>query len=841
MPRSRTLYSLVVVLVATTTALVATTTALVATTTTLVATTVTTPAGQAGPQGDAVDALIREEMQRQNIPGLSLAILRDDEIVKIEGYGVADRATGVPATAETVYRIASVSKQFIATGVMLLAQEGRLDLDDPIGRFLDDAPDTWSDITLRHLLTHTAGLVREGPAFDAFQRQSDFEVIRSAFSEPLLFAPGERAQYSNLGYFILAEVITRVSGRPWDEYLATEVFEPLGMSTTGTTSPRGSVPEQAVGYQDNDQLEVAPEIAAVRPSGAFFSTVGDLAKWAAALEASDILTETSRRQMGERVTLNDGSTEPWGLGWQVEPMADHRRVYHWGGMIGFRSAFTRYVDEGLTFIVLMNLDDVDLGTLMWRLAQLHLPPEPQEPPPPNVVFILVDDLGYMDVGAFNPETFYETPHIDRLAESGMRLTDAYAAAPVCSPTRASILTGLYPQRVGVTDYIGAPQPADWRRNTRLLGAPYTEQLGLDVPTLAEMLGDEGYATFFAGKWHLGSEPFWPEHQGFDHNLGGIARGGPYGGDRYFSPYGNPRLSDGPPGEHLPARLAQETAAFIEANRDRPFLAYLSFYSVHTPLMTRPDLEAKYEQKRAALGVEVEWGEEDFRRVRRVQEHAVYAGMVEAMDEAVGIVLDSLERWGLEGRTAVIFTSDNGGLSTSEGHPTSNLPLRGGKGWNYEGGIREPTIVRVPGLTAPGSVSDVVMTSPDWVPTILDVAGLTAPEGTVFDGVSLVSALGGEPMDRGPVFWHYPHYGNQGGFPSGAVREGDWKLIENYEDGSHLLFNLRQDLGETDDLSARRPERVREMSAMLEAWRREVGAVMPTINESYDAGAPSGRR
>lgn len=460
--------------------------------------------------------------------------------------------------------------------------------------------------------------------------------------------------------------------------------------------------------------------------------------------------------------------------------------------------------------------------------------------PLNIVFVLVDDLGYMDVGANNSASFYETPNIDALARNAMRLTDAYAAAPVCSPTRASILTGKYPQRVGVTDYISAPQSAAWRRNTQLLGAPYTEQLELEEVTLAEILKDAGYSTFFAGKWHLGDEPFWPEHQGFDFNLGGIARGGPYGGDRYFSPYGNPRLPDGEPGEHLPARLGNETAAFIEANQARPFLAYLSFYSVHTPLMTRGDLEAKYEDKRATLGLKEDWGQEDFRRVRLVQEHPVYAGMVEAMDQAVGTVVDTLDRLNLTDRTIIVFTSDNGGLSTSEGHPTSNLPLRGGKGWMFEGGIREPAIVYVPGVTQPGAVSDVVLTSPDWVPTMLDAAGVPQPTQVTFDGVSLMPALRGGPMDRGPVFWHYPHYGNQGGFPSGAVRDGQWKLIENYEDGRRMLFNLRDDIGETRDLALQEPDRVRAMAEQLAAWRSRVSAVMPSTNTAYDPTKPSGR-
>nr|WP_218280492.1 sulfatase-like hydrolase/transferase [Verrucomicrobium spinosum] len=247
---------------------------------------------------------------------------------------------------------------------------------------------------------------------------------------------------------------------------------------------------------------------------------------------------------------------------------------------------------------------------------------------------------------------------------------------MCSPSRASILTGKYPQRTGITDYIGAPmKPEQWKRNTKLLPAPYSDRLALEETTMAEALKAAGYATFFAGKWHLGPEGWFPEDQGFEINKGGIDRGGPYGGNKYFSPYGNPRLSDGPPGEHLPDRLATETASFIEAHKDKPFFAYFSFYSVHTPLMARPDLEAKYKAKKEKLGLKAEWGQEDTRQVRQVQEHAVYAAMVEAMDQAVGKVLAKLDELGLKENTIVVFTSDNGGLSTSEGSPTANLLAR----------------------------------------------------------------------------------------------------------------------------------------------------------------------
>ena len=445
---------------------------------------------------------------------------------------------------------------------------------------------------------------------------------------------------------------------------------------------------------------------------------------------------------------------------------------------------------------------------------------------PNFVFILVDDLGWTDLGCFG-SSFYETPNVDKLANSGVRFTNAYAACQVCSPTRASIMTGRYPTRTGITDYIGAAQPDKWNRKTPLLPAPYETKLALDEVTIAEALKQKGYATFFAGKWHLGAEAFFPEHQGFDVNQGGIDRGGPYGGKKYFSPYGNPRLKDGPDGEHLPDRLATETVKFMEAHKDEPFLAYLSFYSVHTPLMSREDLKQKYEEKKKTLKHGEIWGQEGARKVRLVQEHAVYAGMVEAMDQAVGKVLDGIDSLGLADNTVVMFMSDNGGLSTSEGHPTSNLPLRGGKGWIYEGGIREPMIVRWPGVTKADTVSEQYVSSVDFFPTILEMAGVELPQQVTLDGMSFAPVLKGQAIDRGAIYWHYPHYGNQGGSPTAAVREGDWKLIEVYEDGHLELYNLADDPGETNNLTEKKPELASKMHAQLKAWRQETGAKMPT--------------
>ena len=453
--------------------------------------------------------------------------------------------------------------------------------------------------------------------------------------------------------------------------------------------------------------------------------------------------------------------------------------------------------------------------------------------PWNFVFFLVDDLGWTDIGCFG-SSFYDTPNVDALAASGMRFTDAYAACPVCSPTRASIVTGRYPQRFFATDFFGAAQPERWNRNTRLLPAAYQPRLPHEEITIAEALKEAGYATFFAGKWHLGPQGHWPEDQGFDVNMGGIDRGGPYGGRRYFSPYGNPRLEDGPDGEHLPDRLATETVRFIEEHRDEPFLTYLSFYSVHTPLMAREDLKEKYEARAAELEFEGErWGQERSRRVRLVQDHAVYGGMVEATDLAVGKVLDALEELELADRTVVFFMSDNGGLSTSEGHPTSNLPLRAGKGWLYDGGVREPMIVRWPGVTEPGSDCDTPVTSIDFFPTILEIGDVASPDDRQIDGMSLTSLLQGDELDRGPLFWHYPHYGNQGGAPGGAVRDGDWKLIEWYEDDSLELYNLADDIGEATNVAEQNGEIVERLHGLLKAWREEVGARMPTENPRFE--------
>jgi len=443
---------------------------------------------------------------------------------------------------------------------------------------------------------------------------------------------------------------------------------------------------------------------------------------------------------------------------------------------------------------------------------------------PNFVFFLIDDMGYMDIGANNPSTFYETPNIDRLAATGMRFTNGYAANPVCSPTRYSIMTGKHPSRVDATNFFSG------RRSGRFAPAPLNDRMSLQEVTIAESLREAGYRTAFLGKWHLGpTEEFWPEHQGFEFNIGGHHKGSPPGG--YFAPYKNPRLPSGPDGEHLPVRLTNEAIKILDQVQDDPFLLYLSFYSVHTPLQAPKHLIEKYQRKAARMPDAPEFAPEEQvlpidkqRLVRIRQRHATYAAMVEAMDAQIGRVLDRLQELGLTDDTVVMLTSDNGGLSTSEGSPTSNLPLRGGKGWVYEGGIREPFLIRWPDAVAPGTVCHTPVMSTDFYPTILQIAELPAQPEQHLDGVSLVPLLQQEgKIQRDALFWHYPHYSNQGGFPGGAIRIGDYKLIERYEDGRVQLFNLQTDIGERDDLAANDPQRVAMMRSRLHNWYEEVDA------------------
>ena len=468
--------------------------------------------------------------------------------------------------------------------------------------------------------------------------------------------------------------------------------------------------------------------------------------------------------------------------------------------------------------------------LLLTLAILPL----AEAAPRNFLFILVDDLGCRDLGV-EGSTFHETPNIDALANAGMRFENGYAACRVCSPSRASIMTGKATPRHGITDWIGAASGTKWNRNDKVLPAEYVHNLSHDETTIAEALRNTGYKTFFAGKWHLGKEGSWPEDHGFEINKGGWEPGSPKGG--YFAPWVNPRLENGPDGESLTLRLAEETARFIEENQERPFFAFLSFYAVHGPIQTTETLCNKYRKKAKSMGLSSQKTRFKVDRnlpVRQVQDNPIYAGMMETLDDAVGIVLAKLKATGLDKNTVVIFTSDNGGVSSGDAYSTSLLPFRGGKGRQWEGGIREPYFIRVPGMTQPGSTTKTPAIGMDFYPTILELAGLPQMPGQHVDGTSLVPILEGGTISERDLFWHYPHYGNQGGEPSSIIRSKEWKLIHYHEDGRNELYNLTDDIGEQTNIAAKHPEKVAVLRQRLDVWLAETGARIPQRDPRYDA-------
>jgi arylsulfatase A-like enzyme len=425
---------------------------------------------------------------------------------------------------------------------------------------------------------------------------------------------------------------------------------------------------------------------------------------------------------------------------------------------------------------------------------------------PNILFVMIDDLGWMDL-ACQGNPLVETPRIDRLAAEGMRFTSAYAAAPVCSPTRAAVMTGKSPARLRITNHI-PDRESFIPDNPVLLPATMGDHLPLSEVTIAERLKEAGYATGFLGKWHLagsgkGDPQFYPDRQGFDLNIGGCAYGGPY---TYFDPYRNPTIPDRRAGEYLPDRLADEGVTFMRDHRDGPFALFLWTYTVHWPMEAPQTLLDKYADRTGP-------GLNDTR----------YGAMIEGMDTAVGRVLDALDELGLADNTLVVFTSDNGGF----GGVADNRPLRAAKGYLYEGGIRVPLIVRWPGVVEPGSECDFPVVSMDFYPTLLEAVG--ASEATAPDGVSLMRLLRGESaLDRPAIYFHYPNYAwHRSNRLGGAIRSGPYKLIEWFDDHSVELYDLAADISERHNLADAMPENATQLREMLVAWRAECDAAMPT--------------
>ncbi len=450
---------------------------------------------------------------------------------------------------------------------------------------------------------------------------------------------------------------------------------------------------------------------------------------------------------------------------------------------------------------------------------------------PNVVFFLVDDLGWADLGCYGSQ-FHQTPNIDALAQGGMRFTQGYAACPVCSPTRASLLTGRHPVRVEITDWIPgmAARPG---QNRRFQHVADRDDLALVEVTFAEVLRDQAdYQTFFIGKWHLGAQGHWPIDQGFQVNIAGFEAGSPPGG--YDPPWNNPNLKAKDNDHYLTTRLTDEAIELIaSAKRDQPFLLYFSYYNVHTPIQPDHSSVDRFRQiaKQRFPDPSPEGVEHDANSRLR-QDNPEYASMVAAVDTSVGRVLKSIGDAGLHDNTIVFFCSDNGGLCTLEQGkhdrvgPTCNLPLRSGKGWLYEGGIRIPMIVRAPKVTKPGTHCDTPVFSTDLFPTILDLIGLDANPELHVDGTSLQPLLDGNSISERSLFWHYPHYHGSGWKPGAAIRDGQWKLIEFYETDQTELYDIAQDVGEQNNLATKQPEIRKRLAAKLRDWQIRMDAKMP---------------
>lgn len=450
---------------------------------------------------------------------------------------------------------------------------------------------------------------------------------------------------------------------------------------------------------------------------------------------------------------------------------------------------------------------------------------------PNFVFFIVDDMGYSDLGCFGSD-YYETPNIDHLAVQGMKFTCAYASCALCSPTRASIMTGKYPGRLHITHAIPI---LGYKRlgkgtETKLKDANYVFNLPLEEVTIAEALKPAGYSTISIGKWHVGLDPeYYPEHQGFDKNIGGNGHG--HTGN-YFFPY-NTRwrmaeeypwkewniLPDGAPGEYLTDRLTREAVKYIEENKDRPFFLYMSHYAIHTPIQAIDSLIKKYENK----------------PVDSLKGHVkpAYAAMIESVDESLGAIMNKLDELNLDDNTIIIFTSDNGG----HGLWTSNYPWRGNKGNFYEGGIRVPLIIKWPGVTSPGSVSDVPVISTDFYPTMLQMADLPLMPNQHLDGMSLLPLLMNKgKLKRKTLFWHFPNYTGvehpDASTPVGVIRHKDWKLIESFEDGHLKLYNLNNDPSEERNIAGQHIKTARKLQKVMVRWRKHLKVQMPEINPDY---------
>ncbi len=828
------------------------------------------PGAGADPLEEFVDALAGEAVASGAASGLSVGVARGDEILLAKGYGFADLEHKVPATAETVYRIGSITKEFTAAAILLLAEEGKLGLDDPLTKFLPEYPVQGHEVTLRHLLNHTSGIVSltNLPSFRPRMREEvTHEEMLERFQDlPFEFAPGEKFSYSNSGYYLLGMVVEAAAEAEYADFLEDRFFRPIGLETTYYDRHARIIPNRARGYAGwKGQFSNSTFVSMSQPfaAGALASTVGDLIRWQRALAKGAVLGAESWKEMVTPGKLNNGKLAPYGCGVFVRREKGRKVIRHGGGIKGFRSELTYYPEEEITIAVLSNTESYPPGRVAGRITQYLFAQAQEEEQaggaePPNVILINCDNLGYGDLGCYGSKV-HRTPAIDRLAAEGVRFTDFYAASPVCTASRAALLTGSYPSRNSMHEF-------EWDGSVLRPVSP--NGLHPDEITLAELLKARGYFTACIGKWHLGDQrEFLPPQHGFDLFLGLLYS------DEMDDSY---TQHNWPPMPLMRNNDVFEAPADLETMTERYTAEAIRIIRAHSQTKNRaqpdrnPRLTNNPVQNASAAshpffiylphmspGSRQEpIAGKDF---QGTSQNGKYGDTIEELDWSTGEILKTLAEEGLDEKTLVIWTADNGAAPPRKAtHFGSYGPLAPRVRYDAaEGGLRVPMIARWPGVIPAGKVCSEIATNMDFFPTIAKLAGAAVPADRVIDGEDIWPLLTGEAEALSPHEAFYYYFGGQ----LQAVRAGKWKLILGLEQPllqlgmgelgfsvsgrysrmfgdpvAARLYDLDEDIGEKHDVAEQNPDVVVRLEGFAEKAREELG----DLERPVENGRPPGK-
>jgi len=790
---------------------------------------------------EKLDQLIAEiaqsEIRAKRAVGLTIGVSIGDDTLHLKGYGLSDIENSLPATDASVYRIGSITKTFTAAAIMLLVEDGKLNLDDPLIKFLPDYPGPGGEATVRNLLQHTSGIFSFTDATDHRQILRDDmnhqQVLARFTGHDLHFAPGEDYRYCNSGFYLLGMIIEEVSGLSYEEFLDQRIFRPLELGSITYDRHAKIIPNRARGYSLwGEHLVNAPYLSMTKPfsAGALVSNASDLLQWSRALKRNKLLKPESFQQMITPGRLSNGKAIRYGLGCQIETLDGHRVIRHGGGIPGFVTEWTLFPDSELSVVVLTNTTSTKPRAIADRIARSLLPlkgeKNAQQPAdqqsssttrrerPPNFVLIFTDDQGYQDVGCFGSPDL-RTPRLDAMAAEGMRFTD-FHAQPFCGPSRTALMTGCYPMRVAERGNIKDVHPV----------------VHSDEVTVAEVLKSKGYATGCFGKWDLARHSqtdyhldLFPTRQGFDQFFGT-----PTSNDRWVTLFRDETLIEKEADmATLTRRYTDEAIAFMRKNQDQPFFVYLP----HTMPHTRLDASTQFKGK---------------------SKRGLYGDVIEEIDFNVGRLIDTIRELGVADNTYVLYTSDNGPwLSKNKDHQDGHLPtdhggsagpLRSGKVSTFEGGTRVPSILWGPGRVPAGTTCDKLATTLDVLPTFAALAGAASavPKDRVIDGDDIRHLFHGDFDEADPdkTFFYYLRVQLQ------AVRQGHWKLhlprdsnvpglapfsinrhiapVDREDFNEPFLVNLSADLGETTNVAADHPQVVEHLLELAEAMRADLGDV-----------------